>query len=159
MDRFLELITSLGRSSLPVTAGRGSIADSAAPILDQKGNLFGVVLVFRDISEKRLMESEINKLEKLRAIGQLAGGIAHDFNNQLTAILGNISLARLAVTQASPVADKLGLDLIDGCFGGTQGRLGNALLRSLELVPALFISLGVVGLPVTGWYLIQPQER
>jgi PAS domain S-box-containing protein len=83
------------------------IADSAAPILDQKGNLFGVVLVFRDISEKRLMESEISKLEKLRAIGQLAGGIAHDFNNLLTAILGNISLARLDVAPESPVAVKL----------------------------------------------------
>ncbi|MHB8809509.1 MAG: hybrid sensor histidine kinase/response regulator [Desulfobulbaceae bacterium] len=83
------------------------IADSAAPILDQKGNLFGVVLVFRDISEKRLMEYEIGKLEKLRAIGQLAGGIAHDFNNLLTAILGNISLARLSAGPASPVAEKL----------------------------------------------------
>ena len=83
------------------------IADSAAPILDQKGNLFGVVLVFRDISEKRLLESEIGKLEKLRAIGQLARGIAHDFNNLLTAILGNISLARLSAAPASPVAEKL----------------------------------------------------
>ena len=83
------------------------IADSAAPILDQKGNLFGVVLVFRDISEKRLLESEISKLEKLRAIGQLAGGIAHDFNNLLTAILGNVSLARISVPPESPAAEKL----------------------------------------------------
>ena len=81
------------------------IADSAAPILDQKGNLFGVVLVFRDISEKRLLESEIGKLEKLRAIGQLAGGIAHDFNNLLTAILGNISLARLALAKLTAIKD------------------------------------------------------
>jgi len=83
------------------------IADSAAPILDHKGNMFGVVLVFRDISEKRKMESEISKLEKLKAVGLLAGGIAHDFNNLLTAILGNISMAKIAAGTDETVTERL----------------------------------------------------
>ena len=36
------------------------------------------------------------KLAKLESVGVLAGGIAHDFNNILTAIQGNVSLAKLA---------------------------------------------------------------
>ncbi len=41
------------------------------------------------------MEEELLKIEKLESIGVLAGGIAHDLNNLLTAIVGNISLARM----------------------------------------------------------------
>jgi CheY-like chemotaxis protein len=40
------------------------------------------------------MEEELLKSKKLESVGILAGGIAHDFNNILTAVLGNLSLAR-----------------------------------------------------------------
>lgn len=70
------------------------IADSAAPILDRTGDVVGVVLVFRDITEKMRLEEEHIRRQKLDSVAVLAGGIAHDFNNLLTAILGNISLAR-----------------------------------------------------------------
>mgnify|MGYP001098699542 CR=1 FL=1 len=73
------------------------IADSGAPIRDRDGKTIGVVLVFRDITEKRKMEEELLKVQKLESIGILAGGIAHDFNNILTAILGNISLVSMYV--------------------------------------------------------------
>lgn len=47
-----------------------------------------------DITEKKKMEEEILRIQKLESVGILAGGIAHDFNNILTAIFGNISMAR-----------------------------------------------------------------
>ena len=55
-------------------------------------------------NEKRLREQEIevHKLKNLENIGLLAGGIAHDFNNMLTAILGNISLAKLKLNDNHP---------------------------------------------------------
>jgi len=70
------------------------IEDSAAPIRDRESMIIGVVLVFRDSTAKHRMEEELGKMEKLQSVGLLAGGIAHDFNNMLTAILGNISIAR-----------------------------------------------------------------
>jgi PAS domain S-box-containing protein len=74
--------------------GRGkNIADSCAPIRDSNGEIIGVVLVFRDITEHLKIEAELLKIKKLESIGVLAGGIAHDFNNILAAILGNINLA------------------------------------------------------------------
>ena len=76
---------------------RRNIADSGAPILDSQGKIIGVVLVFRDVTEKRKREEEQLKIEKLESVGVLAGGIAHDFNNILTAILGNISLADIYI--------------------------------------------------------------
>ncbi len=69
------------------------IADSAAPIRDRQGQIIGVVLVFRDVTEKQRTEEELLKVKKLESVGVLAGGIAHDFNNILAAIVGNINLA------------------------------------------------------------------
>jgi two-component system, cell cycle sensor histidine kinase and response regulator CckA len=75
--------------------GETTIDDSAAPIKDDKGNVTGVVLVFRDTTERKRVEEELLKARKLESIGVLAGGIAHDFNNLLTSILGNISLIKM----------------------------------------------------------------
>jgi len=53
--------------------------------------------ITRDITSRKRMENELQKMEKLESLGILAGGIAHDFNNILSAILGNVSLAKLRV--------------------------------------------------------------
>lgn len=53
--------------------------------------------IARDITTMKQLEEEQRKIEKLESLGLLAGGIAHDFNNFLTAIIGNISLARTMV--------------------------------------------------------------
>lgn len=79
------------------------IADSAAPILKEDGAVIGVVLVFRDMTEKKRVEQELFNARKLESIGVLAGGIAHDFNNFLTAILGNISLANRLTTPGEKI--------------------------------------------------------
>lgn len=71
------------------------IIESSAPIVDEAGEILGVVLVFRDITKQKQLEEERIRAHQLDCLGTLAGGIAHDFNNILTAILGNASLASL----------------------------------------------------------------
>jgi len=83
------------------------IATSAAPIRALKGEIIGVVLVFRDITEERQREKEIQNARRLESLGLLAGGIAHDFNNLLTGILGNITLAELEVAPGNQLAERL----------------------------------------------------
>jgi PAS domain S-box-containing protein len=83
------------------------IANSVAPVRDKEGNIIGVIVVFRDITEKRRVENEFIKADKLESIGILAGGIAHDFNNILTGILGNVSLARMYSTPGDKVYERL----------------------------------------------------
>jgi two-component system cell cycle sensor histidine kinase/response regulator CckA len=86
---------------------RRAIDDSGAPILDKKGNIIGVVMVFRDITERQRMEEELQKAQKLESLGILAGGIAHDFNNVLMGILGNIMLAKEHKTPEDKVYERL----------------------------------------------------
>jgi len=68
-----------------------------------EGRPVGRVWSFRDVTRQKKLEEELLKSQKLESLGVLAGGIAHDFNNILTAILGNVSLARM---QSEP-GDKL----------------------------------------------------
>ncbi|MBI4326073.1 MAG: PAS domain S-box protein [Chloroflexi bacterium] len=79
------------------------IENRGAPIRDSFGSLTGVVLVFRDITEKQKVEAELLKASKLESVGLLAGGIAHDFNNILTAIIGNLSLSRRYAHPPEPI--------------------------------------------------------
>ncbi len=71
------------------------VSDSAAPIRDEDGAVTGAVIVFRDVTQRRVLEEQAMKAKSLEALGVLAGGIAHDFNNILTAIFGNITLAKI----------------------------------------------------------------
>ncbi|MCP4705196.1 MAG: PAS domain S-box protein, partial [candidate division Zixibacteria bacterium] len=70
-------------------------------------NGFMICSITRDITDKKLLEDELSKAEKLESIGVLAGGIAHDFNNILTAILGNISLAKMDTVPNSDINSRL----------------------------------------------------
>ncbi len=82
-----------------------SITLSAAPMFDHANIINGTILVFRDISEKLQMETELQKSRTIESIGLLAGGIAHDFNNILTAILANISMAKANIEERKSVID------------------------------------------------------
>lgn len=75
-------------------AVRRAISHSAAPIRDQRGSITGSVVVFRDVTDKRRLFEEMQRTQRLDAIGLVAGGIAHDFNNLLGGIFGYIFLAR-----------------------------------------------------------------
>jgi two-component system cell cycle sensor histidine kinase/response regulator CckA len=63
--------------------------------------------VCHNITEKKELEQEILKAQKLESLGVLAGGIGHDFNNLLSGIIGNISLAKLEAERGEDIMESL----------------------------------------------------
>jgi PAS domain S-box-containing protein len=80
--------------ALSKTGRRKKIEASISLMSDQDGKAIGFRGIIRDVTDKDMFEKELIRARKIEAIGILAGGIAHDYNNALTAILGNISLAK-----------------------------------------------------------------
>jgi two-component system, cell cycle sensor histidine kinase and response regulator CckA len=86
------------------------IRSSAAPIVDERGEIVGAVNVSEDLTAARAAEEarireeeEHRRTEKMEAIGRLAGGIAHDFNNLLTGILSYSDLILQDLRPADPL--------------------------------------------------------
>lgn len=85
----------------------GDFLGTATPLTGESEELIGLVLVVRDITERKRMEEEILKTQKLESLGMLSGGIAHDFNNTLAGILVNISHAKKIVNNNDMVVELL----------------------------------------------------
>ncbi|MES2695644.1 MAG: ATP-binding protein [Verrucomicrobiota bacterium] len=114
MDRRIADLSHIHAISLPDGAERWlevKARHQQAPAPSAHARIIGVTA---DITVRKRAELERTRLEeqlrqshKLEAVGTLAGGIAHDFNNILTAILGNVDLARTDLPADEPVQEFL----------------------------------------------------
>ena len=107
------------------------------PSLDESGNVIQVILVEKDMTDKRRLEMFLTQSEKMAAVGELAAGIAHEINNPLTVILAN---AQLLQRELPPNEDWQELvDLISRAgtraLHAVKGLLNFARKEQFEFVP------------------------
>jgi PAS domain S-box-containing protein len=75
-----DLRTKQGRA-IPVSV-------SKSVIMTRRGSLVGHILICRDITDRKRMEAELGKAQRLAAVGETAAMVGHDLRNPLQAIMG-----------------------------------------------------------------------
>jgi two-component system cell cycle sensor histidine kinase/response regulator CckA len=85
------------------------------------------VAAIRDISERKMMEQEKIRLERVNAIGELVQGVAHNFNNLLVGMLGNAQLIQMRSKDEEVLGD--------------ANLIVESALRAKELVRRLQVSI------------------
>jgi len=78
-------------------------------IRDSDGNTIGLLAIGQDITqrikaekEQQRLQSDLERAQKMEAIGQLSGGVAHDFNNLLGIIMGNLDALKQDIAGNGP---------------------------------------------------------
>ena len=78
----------------------GWLRTSKVPIRGRDGNVTGLIGTYEDVTERKLLEQQLQHAKRLESIGTLAAGMAHEINNPLTYVTGNIEVAREWLGQA-----------------------------------------------------------
>jgi len=77
------------------------------PIHSAKGLFSGILCHLVDSSAEKKIQKMSRAIRRMSAVANFAGGIAHDYNNALTAVLGNISLAKMDAEKNSELEELL----------------------------------------------------
>ncbi len=113
---------------------------SISPITDERGAIDGYLSIQLDITEKKKLEEQFLRTQRLESLGTLAGGVAHDLNNVLAPILLSIEvMKRYATNEHSKkvlntieISAERGKQIIKQILSfarGTEGERGIIQLR------------------------------
>ena len=69
-----------------------SLGFSASRVADKDGAPLGLLIAFQDLTEYKALEEQLNRADRLAAVGRLASGLAHEIRNPLASISGSVQL-------------------------------------------------------------------
>ncbi len=84
-----------------------TLESTASAVKNASGDVEKLVIVNRDITERKYLEEQLVLSQKLDAVGRLSGGIAHDFNNLLGVIIGYGEALQQTVPTTDPMREAI----------------------------------------------------
>lgn len=84
---------------------RVHVSIATSPIVDSDGTYRGALGLVSDITGRKRMELQLVRLERFRALGEMAAGISHNLNNILTGVLGPARFLQRATTDPEILED------------------------------------------------------
>jgi two-component system sensor histidine kinase AtoS len=61
-------------------------------ITDRSQEIIGLSCIFRDITERKMLEQQLARIDRLASVGELAAGVAHEIKNPLAGIAGALQI-------------------------------------------------------------------
>ncbi|WDP89090.1 MAG: PAS domain S-box protein [Desulfobacter sp.] len=129
----IEPVEYYENNVLTKTGREKTVAWHNTYLTDEKGAIVSVLSAGEDITEKRKLEAQLHKAQKMESIGNLAGGIAHDFNNLLFPIIGMSELMMEDLPDNSPEHQNLKEILKAGLRGADLVKQILAFSRQSEI--------------------------
>lgn len=87
--------------------GSWRVLEAAGKSFTDESGARNIIVNSRDVTERRKLEEQLQRIQRIESLGVFAGGLAHDLNNILTGILGNIELAAMYLEPAGKSAARL----------------------------------------------------
>jgi len=113
------------------------LESTASTISDASGKVEKLVVVNRDITDRKRLEDQYRQAQKMEAVGRLSGGIAHDFNNLLGVMIGFAEILQANVGGSPLLADSVEEILKAGKRAGSLTRQLLAFSRQQVLEPKI----------------------
>jgi len=120
------------------------IESTASVVHNAAGQMQYLVIVNRDIGERRRLEQQLHQSQKMDAIGRLSGGVAHDFNNLLGVIIGYGEILEESVPETDPLRTSVDQILKAGRRASSLTRQLLAFSRQQVLEPKILTLNAVV---------------
>jgi two-component system cell cycle sensor histidine kinase/response regulator CckA len=117
---------------------------TASTIQNAMGKVETLIIVNRDITERRHLEEQFRQSQKMEAVGRLSGGIAHDFNNLLGVIIGYAEFLQERLDATNPLRASADEILMAGKRAASLTRQLLAFSRQQVLDPKVLDMNSVV---------------